>query len=292
VIGRFFKGVGNRLRLLWDWVGELMARWLDGVRKLKGLSADERSVLSSSPTYTRTKLAARVAEEGLEATADKRMDPGRLRDTLARYALAEVNGKTRLLPIRLLRAALRNWREAVYLLALVLLVAGVRRAMGHPERVVVAARDLVPYQVIEDTVVVQPRREADFDTYTSLDDVIGRFPLQAINKGDPVPRNRLSRVQFENPAILRGRRALALSVPAASAALAAPGSRVMLLFTPAESGGQAGHEVADALVLDARTVGDASSVVVAVTASDLDALKPLLGRSLVTIAQQPVPSSP
>jgi hypothetical protein len=282
---RFFNAVGSRLPLLWDRVEELMARRLDGVGKLKGLSAGERSVLSSSPTYTRTKLAARVAEEGLEATSGNRMDPGRLRDALARYAIAEVNGKTRLLPIRLLHAALRNWREVVYLLALVLLVAGVRRAMRHPERVVVAAQDLLPYQVIEDATVVQPRREAGFDAYTSLDDVIGRFPLQAINKGDPVPRDRLSRVQFENPAALRGRRALALSVPAASAGLAAPGSRVMLLFTPAESGGQAAHVVGDALVLDARAAGDASSVVVAVTARDFDALKPLLGRSLVTIAQ-------
>jgi flagella basal body P-ring formation protein FlgA len=265
--------------------------WLDASSRLKGLTDAERATLAAGELSTRRALAARVARDGLSATAAKtNIDRARLRDALASYALREANGQTRPGPVRAMAAVFRNWRELVLLAALVLAVAGVRRAMGHPERVVVARHTLEPYQVIGEGDVRQRKTEAGFGTYASLDDVVGLYPLRVIDKDEPVRRAELSRIRLKNPAALRDHRVVGLAVTAQSARLAAPGSNVSLLFTPTQAGDTA-RVVGDVLVLDARATGDSSSVVVALRASDFDALRPLVARSTITVVREPVVSS-
>ena len=292
MIRRSLKTALRTVRTWRDRVREQKARWLDEVGKLPELTDAERAHLAGGELYTRTALAARVARDGLETTARTGIDPVRLRDALASYSLAEVKGKTRPFPVRALRQVFINWREIVLLAALVLLAAGIRRAAGHPERVVEATRDLSPFHVIGPGDVTERRTEAGFGVYASPGDVVGRFPLQAIVAGAPLARDRLSRVRFERPAELQGRRVVALPVTRQSAALAVPGSRVFLLLSPTQGGETKSHVLKDVIVLNARAAGDTSSMVVAMTGSDFDAMGPLLGRSLVTVVQEPVVESP
>jgi hypothetical protein len=268
-------------------------RWLDAASRLEGLTPAERATLAVGELCTRRALAARVARDGLRTTAARtNIDPARLRDALAPYALREAEGRTRPLSIRAAAEVLRNWHELVLLAMLVLAVVGVRRVLDRPERVVVAARDLVPYQVIGAADLRQRRTEAGFDTYPAVDSVIGLFPLRVINTGERVRRDQMSRVRISDPADLRGRRVLGLAVTAQSAALAAPGSRVSLLFTPTDEEQGTARLVGDVLVLDARAAGDSPSVVVALRADDFTALGPLLARSTITVVQQPVVPPP
>jgi hypothetical protein len=278
-------------------LGESAARavreWRDGVGKLQGLDPAELKTLRGGDLHTRTALAATVARDGLTATATRnRLNRVHLRDAMAMYALREADGRTRPLSMRVLRWVWRNWLEGVLLMVLLLAALGVRRALERPERVVIAARDLVPYQVIAPADVQQARKEAGFGTYGSLDDVIGLYPLRVINDGDAVRKDQMSRVRIADPAHLRDRRVLALSVAPQSAALAAPGSRVILLFTPTSEEETAQRVVRDVLVLDARATGDSSFVVAAVSLRDFDALGPLVARSTITVVREPVVPSP
>ena len=270
-----------------DAVGRRVRRWVDGVGKLAELNDADRNQLTSHGLDTRAALAEHVGRAGLTKTVqESRVDRDRLLISLAHYAQAEADGRTRALPLRVIRTLWRNRREGVLLALLLLAIFGVRRALERPERVVIAARDLVPYQVIGETDVGQRKTEAGFDTYPSLDSVIGLYPLRVINAGEPVRRDLMSRVRIANPADLRDRRVLGLSVTRQSAALAAPGSRVILLFTPTAAEDTAQRAVRDAIVLDARAAGDTSSIVVAMRLQDFNALGPLVARSTVTVVQQ------
>jgi hypothetical protein len=265
----------------------------DSVRKLKELNDAERATLALGELCTRTELASLVARDGLTATvAQTRMDRGRLRDALVRYSLAEAKGRTRALPVRVLRAVAGNWRELVLLALAGFAAAGVWRALGHPESVLVAAHDMAPYQVIGAGDVKQRRTEAGFGTYARPGEVTGRFPLQPVTAGDAMRRDRLSRFRVTRPADLRDRRVVSLPVTRQSAPLAAPGSRVLLLLSPTQAGDGGARVLHDAIVLDARVAGDTSSVVVAITVGDFDVLGPLLGRSLITVARQRAIPSP
>ncbi|HVG46492.1 MAG TPA: SAF domain-containing protein [Longimicrobium sp.] len=264
-------------------------RFFDRLGRLDGVvEANERKALEDRGLHTRSALAARVAKTGLTATAKAPVERAHLRKALAAYVVAEVNGKAHPLPARVIGELWASRRELVLVALIGLAAYGVVRALGRPERHVVAARDLAPFQVIGPADVKADDADVDFGVYASPADVVGRVPLHVIGEGDPLRKDDLSRVSFAQQEGLDGRRIVSLTLPEPSAALAVPRSRVTLLLSPrsgappADSGGAV---VTDVIVLASRMAGDTSSIVVAVGEGDLGALARLLGRTQVTVVQ-------
>jgi len=263
------------------------------ITKLEWIASSHASALIHAGVGTREQLLDRVAADGLDATLAKTsVDPARVRDALARYVLREVTTATHRWPSRVLREVVANWREALLAVLVVLTVLGVVRAAGRPERVVVAVRDLAPFQVIGPADVKEVATEADFGTFASGAEVAGRFPFQVVAAGKPLRRDRVSRIRFPRPSELEGRRIVSLPVAKRSAALAVPTTRVTLVLSPRDgqaAGATAGAILDDVIVLDASAEGDTSLIVVALRKDDLPALARLLGNSELTVVQPVAP---
>lgn len=263
----------------------------DKVASLKCLTPVERTALEASGLRTRTEVAAAAAKDGLGRIAARTpVKREHLRDALAGYVLGDAAGKTR--PVaRFAGQAWANWREIVLLLMAALGGYGVVRWLGHPERHVVAARDLAPFQVIGAADVKATDSDIGFGVYARGVDVEGRVPLQVIRAGEPLRKDQLSGVQFAQQSGLEGRQIVSLPVPRQSAALAVARSRVTLLLSPrpGAAGDGSGVMLKDVIVLGTQVTGDSSLVVVAVGEAQLSSLTRLLGSTQVTVVQPVVP---
>ena len=278
----------------------------DGLAGVK-LPPDDIERLRKAKLTTRAELVAKAAADGLGPTAVRTLvDPHllegkdadaanavkegareRLRDALAASFLAEKDGTDR---SRLRRGLARiTWLEPVLLLLLALVAFGVWRALQRPERQVVAARELYPFQVLAPGDVRVDTTFAAFGTFSDPGAVVGRFPLRVVQPGDPLVRSGLSAVRGPRLDELEGRRIVSLPVPAQSAALAVPRTRVTLLLSPRERRGDASEAavLTDVIVLDRRVSGDTSSIVVALPGdSSVATLARALAASQVYVVQQ------
>ena len=264
------------------------------VGDLAGLSPIEVDRLRSAGFATAEALRDLVATDGLDAAVERTwVSTRRLRRALARHAVREAEGRTRPPALRALEWAGDNRLELCLLVLAVLAAAGLARAALRPERDVVAVSDLAPFRIIGPADVEERRTQADFGTFASPADVVGRFPLEKVPAGEPLRRELLGRVRFERGDELAGHRVVAVPVAPHSVALALPGARVTLLLVPEgdQEAGQQAHVVDGAMVMDVRGAGDTASLVVAIPEAALPGALPALGGSRAVVLQR-VPPAP
>lgn len=279
-----------------------MTRWRRGnspaetdLSELKWLSADEISGLRRDGLGTVEALCERIARNGFDATVDPlEVSPRTVRRALARHALREGAGRTRSGLARARGMFAAALPEALLVGAAVLLAVLGVRAVGVPERHVVATRDLPAFHLVAPADVEARAAHADFGTLRSGHQAAGRILLRAVAAGEPLSSAGLSRVRFPDPRALHERRIVSLAVVPHTLRLAVPAGRADLVLSPrgtVPAGGADHALVRDVIVLDVRETADAASVVVAVRDADAPVLGRLLGRSDVYVVQ-PVRPSP
>jgi hypothetical protein len=259
------------------------------IGRLEGISRDEAADLRAHGIRTVEALEERVAKRGLAGAVRGRLVSAEtVGAALGRHVLRERQGKAGPLLARTVHRARIHRPDA--LVAVLFVAAGflLGRALDRPERSVLAKGDLAAFQVIGPGDVRVVRTASDFGTFATREDVVGRFPLQALPAGDPLRRDQLSRVRFTRPEELAGRRVVSLPAVPHALPLARPATRVALLLPP-PAPGAAGPVVEDAIVLGARAAGDSSSLVVAVAEAALPALRTLGGGRVLVLQQVALP---
>jgi hypothetical protein len=254
------------------------------IAELKGIGPDEAERLRDNGIATLDDLWARVGEdfnEGIVQVANNaKIEPQRLIDLLADQGVREARqGDDSWLK--------RHWFDVVLIMGLVFLVGSVLRVLiafeWLPPRlwsrdpvVVSAATELPAFHIIGPNDVMV-RTPAEPEAVAALEDVVGRYPLQAIPVGTVLRADQLSTVRL--PLADMADRQL-LTVPVGAGALSQmvmPGDHVSLLFSPRDPSETESPPPIDVIVWAVDRRDDApSSIVVAMTPKDLAAVKPLL----------------
>jgi hypothetical protein len=236
-----------------------------------------------------------VVKVGFDTAVNGKKDKHALWRALAALELHDAAGGLDAAPCRTWAFMRANWMEAILLvLAVVLAGLGVRAALG-PEQMVVARRNLQPFQVIDTADVKQVRAWADFGVAANAADVVGKFPLGLVPSGEPLRKDRLSRIRYAPATELRGRRILSLAIPKRALPLTVAGTHAALLLSPRDVAARAADPVVidDVIVLNAAEAGDTASVVIAVLEKDVHTVARLLATSEVFIVQTvTAPASP
>lgn len=187
----------------------------------------------------------------------------------------------------------RHWLEALLGVATLLLVAlAIRAGYVNPrmtEQVVVnPSTRLLAFQSIRANDVLLKRVPQEQGAFTSVEKVIGRYPLRSVASGATLHEEQL--VTEELSDAMRDRRVL--SIPVNTRALSsslAPPAHVWLLLSTRATGENVPQPVLlkDVILLTINRQGDTASIEVAVTEECLKAMEPLLGAS-ETFVLQPV----
>src|SRR4051794_37538803 len=257
--------------------------------KLSGLDPPDEQKLAADGITTLSALrtgGSVVVKQGF-AVAAAGKDGGALWRALALLELRAAAGKMDAPAMRAWTFIRANWMEGFLLVFALLLASLSLRAVLLPERMMVARRDLSPFEVIDSAAVEQKRPwGADFGTFAKSDDVVGRFPLRAIPSGEVLRTEQLSRVRYQPATELNGRRILSLPLARRSLRLAVAGTHAGLLLSPRSADAQAVPAlINDVVVLNAEA-GDSASVVLAVLENDMPAVERLLATSEVYLVQK------
>jgi SAF domain-containing protein len=264
------------------------------ISKLAGIGDQEIKKLHDKQINTIDDLWARVGagfnDKG-ELRADIPIEKDRLIILLAAQGVREADQAGTPWPRR-------HWLDLALILSLVILILLIARAasafVGAPRPLglydaVVVSKDkaLAPFHVIGPDEVTQQSMPHAPGTFSTKDDVVGRYTLQAIPANTTLRTSQLSAARLSQ-ADLADRAIISTSIKTGAISPAiVPGARVALVLSPRQptEKGTSPLVVQDTILLAIDKQGDTTSITVAVKASELAQVAPLLGSSEVFVSQ-------
>ncbi len=268
------------------------------IRKLESITEEEVQQFETNSINTITSLWSQIGKDfnnGIDDVAKlTNISPKRLLDLLVR----QTEKDKKLTEDFWLK---RHSLDVGIFLGLCILIAFIfqapkscvsrRTSLAFGQMVVCGGTELLAYHVIRAGDVTVMEATMQPETFAITEDVIGRYPLESIQPGQPLRKNQLSKVRLAELEV-KDRYLVSLSVKAGAVSPSVEqGSHISLLLSMRSSDNKPIRDsliLKDAIVLSLEQKGDVILAVVAIPQQEAKKVVPMIPKSDVFL-MKPLP---
>ena len=252
---------------------------MDEIKQIPGITEAEVLALAATNIDSLDTLWLQIGQDGIDKVAKEAQIPSaRLAELLLRQAEKEADSSVEPF-LRRFGLEIGGILVAFVIIMLLLRLFGIIDLLSPPSArdLVIASRPIAAYSIITNADLITETKLTRQEGFTNTADLVGRLTLQTIDQAETIQAEKVSDLVPGKPD-LSGH--LILSLPIApemvSAHLQTGETLTLLLFADApETGSPQTVMLTNTILIEVRSLPDASSLVVAIPETELGLLSSL-----------------